>query len=288
MEIEIDLTSDWTEYLRSEIVAAGYSASAADSLDELSYKFFNIGKRRVPDRRRAVHESRHLQCPQEHQLGYAALKSKFLNGDPVTPHLSKTILSDTYEDYLLNDWGIHHFHLGQNVSNGFAERTGPLLFALVTDSAVYCIDIKAHGAWSEQVLIRTLHDEWPEVIQNYRINGVLGLAYQPTNDDIANFRKAGVQTMVQIEEGVVYGPIGGGYTTAGTSMESRMLANRYNRLVIDLEKHVREHAEMYVTKIRESGVEPSGKPCFELLINEKGIYVVEMGSRVGFLLHQNG
>lgn len=93
--------------------------------------------------------------------------------------------------------------------------------------------------------------------------------------------------MVQIEEGVVYGPIGGGYTTAGTSSESRMLANRYDRLVIDLEKHVRENAEMYVTKIQDSGLELDGKPRFELLVNEKGFYVVETGSRVGFLLHQN-
>jgi hypothetical protein len=85
MEIEIDLTSDWTEYLRSEMVAAGYSVSASDSLDELSYKFFNVCKRRIPDLHRAVHESRHLICPQEHQLGYAALKSKFLGGGSVTP-----------------------------------------------------------------------------------------------------------------------------------------------------------------------------------------------------------
>ena len=288
MEIEIDLSGDWIEYLRSEITAAGYSADATDSPDDLSYKFFNIRKRRVPAPCRDVHESSKLSCPQELQSGYAALKSKFANGDDVTPHLSKTILSENYEDYLLNDWGIHHFHLGENISNGFAERTGPLLFALITDSDVYCIDIKAHGAWSEQDLIRTLHEDWPEAIEDYRINGVLGLAHQPTNNDIAKLRKAGVQTMVQVDEGVVYGPIGGGYSTAGTSVQSRMLADRYRRLVRDIEKHVKENTDMFIEKIREHGLVPENKPCFQLLVDEKGFHVVESGSRGAFLVHPHG
>lgn len=283
--MEIDLSGDWIEYLRSEITAAGYSVDENDSPDDLSYKFFNIRKRRVPTLSRVVHESSKLSCPQEHELGYVALKTKFTKGDDVTPYLSKTILSDNYEDYLLNDWGIHHFHLGENINNGFAERTGPLLFALVTDSDVYCIDIKSHGAWSEQELIRTLHEEWPQVIANYRINGVLGLSYQPTNDDIAALRKAGVQTMVQVEEGVVYGPIGGGYSTAGTSVQSRMLADRYRRLVRDIENHVKENADMFIEKIREKGLEPEDKPHFQLLVDDKGFHVVEVGSRVAFLVH---
>lgn len=285
MEIEIDLSKDWIDYLCNEISAAGYSSEVADSPDELSYKFFNIRKRRVPARTRAVHESSKLSCPQEHQSGYTTLKAKFANGDDVTPHLSKTILSDNYEDCLLNDWGIHHFHLGESISNGFAERTGPLLFALVKDSDIYCIDIKAHGAWSEQVLIRTLHEEWPEAIADYRIKGVLGLAYQPTNDDVAKLRKSGVQTMVQVDEGVVYGPIGGGYSTAGTSVQSRMLADRYRRLVRDIEKHVKESAGIFIEKIREHGLVPESRPRFQLLVDEKGFYVVELGSRVAFLVH---
>jgi hypothetical protein len=287
MKIQIDLTSDWTQFLRSEITAAGYSVSATESLDELSYKYFNIRKRTVPDLRRVVHESRRLSCPQEHQPGYTALKAKFENGNSVMPHLSKTILSDSYEDQLLNDWGIHHFHLGQNISNSFADRTGPLLFALVTNTDVYCIDIKAHGAWSEQEFIRTLHEEWPEAIQNYRINGVLGLAYQPTNDDISTFRRAGIQTMIQIEEGVVYGPIGGGYSSAGTSVQTRMLACSFQRMIMDIEKDVKDNAGMYVAKIREQGFEPGSELRFELLINEKGFYVVEADSRVGFLVHRH-
>ena len=206
-------------------------------------------------------------------------------GDDVNSHLSKTILSDNFEDPLLNDWGIHHFHLGESVYNGFAERTGPLLFALVKDSDVYFINVLAHGAWSEQELIRTLHNEWPESIVNYRLNGVLGLAGQPTNEDIAQLRKVGVQTMVQIEDGVVYGPIGGGYSTAGTSVQSRMLANRYHQLVRDIEKHVKENANMFIDKIKHLGLTPGSKPHFQLFVDNEGFHVVEFESRTAFLVH---
>jgi len=278
MDIEIDLISDWTEYLRSEIAASGYSVGPNDSLYDLSYKYFNIQKRKVLASPRTVHESTTLSCPKEHQSGYTALKNKLINGEDVTPHLSKMILNNNYEDFLLNDWGIHHFHLGKNINDGFVERTGPLLFALVKDSDVYCIDIKAHGAWSKQDLIRTLHTEWPKSIASFRINGILGLSYQPSNDDIAKLRKAGVQSMVQIEDGVVYGPIGGGYSTAGTSIQSRMQANRYCRLIRDIERRVKENTDMYIGKIKEHGLTPGKVSRFQLMVNNQGFYVVEMES----------
>ena len=234
---------------------------------------------------RTVHESSNLVCPPEHQAGYSVLKGKMAKGDDVNSHLSKTILSDNFEDYLLNDWGIHHFHLGENVHKGFAERTGPLLFALVKESDVYFINVLAHGAWSEQELIRMLHNEWPESIVNYRLKGVLGLAGQPTNEDIEQLRKVGVQTMVQIEDGVVYGPIGGGYSTAGTSVQSRMLANRHHQLVRDIEKYVRKNSNMYIDKIKHLGLTPGSKPHFQLFVDDKGFHVVEFESRVAFLVH---
>lgn len=288
MEIEIDLSSDWIKYMRSKIITSGYSADMTEHPDDLSYKFFNIYRRRVPELSRTVHEPSKFSCPQEHQSGYIALKNKFANGDDVAPYLSKKILSNNYEDPLLNDWGIHHFHLGEYISNGFADRTGPLLFALVRDADIYCIDIKAHGAWSEQNLIRTLHEEWPETIEKYRIKGISGLTYQPTNNDVAQFRKAGVQTMVQLDEGVVYAPIGGGYSTAGTSIQAQMSADHYRHLVCNIEKYVKENADMFIEKLREHGLRPKSKPHFQLLVDEEGFHTIELGSGVMFLMHPHG
>lgn len=286
MDIEINFLNDWAEYQRGEIIAAGYTIDVDDSPTDLSYKFFNILKRNVTTTPRTVHESSTLVCPNEHQSAYDALKIKFSRGDDVTPHLSKSILDKNYEDALLNDWGIHHFHLGENVDGRFVERTSLLLFALVKNSDVYCIDIKEHGTWSDQSLIRILHDEWSDIISNHRLEGVLGVSHPPSNDTIAEFRRHGVQSVVEVD-GVFYGPIGGGYTSARTSLRSNMQVMKYGKIIRDIEKDVKENSDMYVKKIKEFGFSLGDKPIFKLIVDDYGIYVVEMVTRAAFLMYQH-
>jgi len=281
MEIQIDLLSDWVEFLRSEMAETGYYPSEDDSVRELAYKFFNIRRRRISPTPRLVHESSEISCPAEYQAGYDALKRKLISGRDVTPHLSKTILREGYEDGLLNDWGIHHFHLDGSVENGFTERTELLLFAYVTESAAYCINILPHESWAKQDLIKILHDEWPRPISRYRLDAV-GLEQQLTDKEVAELRKAGVLTPVQVEEGVVYAPIGGGISTAGTSNQSGVQADHYLWRIGKIEEQVKENAEIYIRKIMEQGLSPGKPPNFKLLVDKEELHVLEIHS--GFVL----
>jgi hypothetical protein len=47
---------------------------------------------------------------------------------------------------MLNDWGIHHLHLGTKISKntGFVERTGPLLFVKFEKNVAYFIGVKRY------------------------------------------------------------------------------------------------------------------------------------------------
>lgn len=290
MTLTIDFSTDWKAYMLADIASQGYRIASSESLDSISYKFFNVRHRRLQARPRNFHESSEFQCPANHSNGYQSLKAKLVAGGDVTPHLSKLLLDVNYDDPLLNDWGIHHFHLGQTVeASGFIDRTGPLLFAFVTPDDVYCINVFPHGAWTEQELIKILHRNWPSAIADFKLNGVSGLAHSVSNQDIAKLRKAGVQTMVEVEPGVVYAPMGGGYSTAGTSVRATMQSNKYRRVVRSLEDFVRENLQMFLDKIVEHGLTPANPPAFSLLVNDEGFLALETGSKVTFMLrpHHN-
>lgn len=286
MSVIVDFTSDWKKFMEDEISSQGYSVDANEDIHKISYRFFNLRKRHIAPVRRAVHESIGFSCPANLQNGYDILKAKLQTGQDVYPHLSKFLLKDDYEDSLLNDWGIHHLHLGVNPEkSGFIERTGPLLFAHVTADSVYCLGIYPHGSWTQQDLIRVIHDNWPSVIAAKKINGVVGLSHIATDSDIAALRKAGVQTMIQLEPGVVYAPLGGGYSTAGTSIESTMRSDWYMRLIRNLEDHVKENLDKFTTRIRDLGHSHGNPPTFSLMVNEQGFFAVEVAAGVAFLLH---
>lgn len=286
MTVIVDFTSDWKQYVEHEISSQGYAVDTGEDLRSLSYKFFNLKRRRIAEAPRSVFEAKTFSCPADLANGYALLKNKLENGHDVCPHLSKFLLRDDYEDSLLNDWGIHHFHLGENPErSGFIERTGPLLFAHVTHDSVYCLGIYPHGSWTQQDLIRVIHENWPAVIAAKKLNGIIGMSHTPTDDEIAQLRKAGVQTMVQVAPGIVYAPLGGGYSTAGTSVESTMRVNWYMRLIRNLEDHIKENADKFTAKIRDLGHTHANPPSFSLMIDNQGFFAVEKGSGVAFLLH---
>jgi len=68
--------------------------------------------------------------------GIESLLADAEKGAPLRPYLSTMVNGIPKVDGLLNDWLVHHFHLGAPAlqPNGFVQRTGPLLF--VTRSLV--------------------------------------------------------------------------------------------------------------------------------------------------------
>lgn len=288
MIVIVDFMNDWKRLVVNEIASLGYAVDHSEDLNLLSYKFFNLRKRRIAAIPRNIFESKNFSCPKNLTNGYDVLKNKLTKGHDVCAHLSKYLLQGDYEDLLLNDWGIHHFHLGKNPEkSGFIERTGALLFAHITVDSVYCLGIYPHGSWTQQELIRVFHDNWQGIISERKLNGILGSSNVLTDKDVAQLRKKGVQTMVQISPEIVYAPLGGGYSTAGTSMESTMRANSYMRLIRNLEDHVKENVKIFIDKIQELGYSHGNIPSFSMMIDEKGFFAVETNSGVAFLLHDH-
>lgn len=287
MEVIADFTADWGEQLRGELAAAGYPVEAGEDPDRVSIKYFNIRSRLIPAQPRKVLVSHEFTCPPHLISVLESLKQKIAAGDDITPHQSTRLLDAEFNDYLLNDWGIHHFHLSVEPHPkiaGFVARTGPLLFARLTSDEAFLIDVVEHDGWSEQRLVTIMHSNWAESIEGYRLKDVKGVEMMPSDSEIGLLRKAGVNTTIEVAKGVVYAPPGGGYTTSRVSVNVVLAVNRYLARVKKLEGYVRHNAEEIIEAIHSSGLETDSPPHFRLAIGKNGAYAVEKRSRTAFFV----
>lgn len=79
------------------------------------------------------------------------------------------LVDSTELDNLYATWQIHHFHLGEDVSDEeFVSRTDDLIFAQVTEKEILIIGMYKHGDWYEKGLIEILDSNWPSLLEkNY-------------------------------------------------------------------------------------------------------------------------
>lgn len=286
--IVIDFYSDWIKFLRGQLEELGYQVDPNKAPQRVSFRYFNVRKRQVEAKLRRVLTSREFCCPEEYRASFELLKEKAEKGEDLTPHLSTFLLDADFNDSLLNDWGIHHFHLGIVPSSrtpGFVERTGPVLFARVTADTLYCIDVMSHGKWEEKRLLEIIHANWPDSLKSYRLN-VHAVTPVPTAHETKQLRKAGVLICTQLNDGTVYAPIGGGIATSGIGNDVVDRADHYTRFICNLEDHVRANSSNMLEKIYELGLVPATPPKFGLVIDEGGVHAFEEGSGTLFFLTQ--
>lgn len=263
-EIRMNFLDDYGEMARLALTAAGYTPDATASADELLLQYLNVLHRRVEVRKRKSHKAPDFQCPRDHELGLKALLEKSERGDDLRPHQSRKIVKADYDDAMLNDWGIHHFHLGTTPDPKRPELiqgTRPVLYAMVTKDDLYCISVMDHGQWSNQQLLEAVHTHWPHLIDGARIKGAIGLARTHSDDEISTLRKAGINVITQRKDGTIHAPPGGGSAADQTSVRVSMARNTIVRMCRDLEKLVRDRVE----KLAAQG---KVQPPFDLHLKE--------------------
>lgn len=283
MAIQIDFIHDWTEILRADLTARGYANSIDTDPERMALQFFNLRKRLISPRPRNILKAPAFSCPPAEQAGLVALEEKIARGEDITPHLSTRLTDLDYDDDLLNDWGVHHLHLGLVMMSPpyeqFIARTGPVLFAKFDSDKAYFIDVRSHGRgvpqpWTRQEMIRILHDNWPQSINRYRLN-VEGLVTPPSDEDIRITRTGHVNSLVQLEAGVVYAPPGGGLSTSGISAEVVMTSDRAMIQLDHFEKWLRNNEAM----LREGAVRLPDPMVLRLQIeNDWWTYAVEQST----------
>ena len=251
--------------------------------------------RRIRAKPRTVRVAKDFVCPSDLQWAFGALRLKVEKGDDLGPHQHIDYGGADFDDDLLNDWGIHHLHLSTSMRpDGFVERSGPLLFARLTDNDFYCIKIMMHGGgdnpWSRQELIDIIYQNWPESIDHSRLRGppgmeVVGLERLHTDEEIGLLRRKGVYVFTQRADGTTHLPIGGGSTSAGVSLIVAMDRDRLHYQCRDLETAIKEKlTERIAVFVKEGKCAPGAQLKFQVKVADGGVLAVEETSNLEFNL----
>ncbi len=268
---------------RSELARIGYDVSSIANSEEIIRVYFNIYRRLISLEPRQVFKSKNFSHAPEFNDILKRIERLIESGGNINPYLSKKICDLNYNDLLLNDWGIHHLHLGRKVEpDGFAERTSPLLYCLFEKEIAYFIDVLSHEDFTSKKLIKTIHHNWPDLLSRYQLNGFKGNRY--SDEEIKALRKANMNCYIEIEDGISYYAPGGGMTSAGSSIHAQLESSRHVSWVRSAQQWIIDNIELVVTDaLKKSAILPNPAQFNLQVINEKA-YAVEVDSKIAISL----
>lgn len=281
--VDADFIGDVRRQMLALLRSSGFDASEHMDASRACRLYFNARKRRIEPRVRKVHFSRELQGRAAGLAdchGIEAVRCTSEAGGNLNPFLSTRIEDLECDDLLLNDWGIHHLHLGtwrRKRRKGFVGRSSSLLCARLEPNAAYFIDIIAHkpsSSFADDSLMAILHGNWPDLLERYRLNGVQPVSEPFTPKQRERLRHAGVSVGVQVD-GAVYAPPGGGYMTSKFSMESVLLSDRLLWAARSLEAQCRANPSALLATVQRTTGRVLARLAIALLLDADGLRVVE-------------
>jgi hypothetical protein len=240
--VKTDFHADWIEMLRQELVAAGYPTLPGAAPEDVRTRYFNLEHRMVAPHPRQVLEADTLAIPPKHQSEIEAIREKIETGVGLTPHMSRRLTDPDYNDMLLNDWDIQHFHLSTAVqSDGFVTRTSDLLFAYFSSDSAHLITIRPHGTWTEVEMLETVLRNWPHLLTQRCLESVVAAKPPFTDAERQTLRRKGVSTAVTLSDGRVYLGLGRGYVSTGLSLRVKRNMSWFSRVIRDAQKWVEDN-----------------------------------------------
>jgi len=281
MKIEADFYQDLIHWCSKQLAAAGYRCKVdPESPDLPVLQYFNVQGNVLPAQPRRVKRASSLRCPVIHRTGLARLLRKARRGDLLLPHASRSIMNADFGDSMLNDWGIHHFHLGTALcQDGFVGRTSALLFAFVSDDAFHCIDVLDHkdacglSNFAEQQLLEVVHAHWPGLLADAIPPGAQGEPFE--KETLAALRQGGFATLTVMADGTTYATPGGGFVSSKHSMRARHRADRLLDVVHAAENELRAKIGDLAATADLVGKPLPPEPTFELMFRDGWVCAVE-------------
>lgn len=251
MTITCNLYEQWISSIRVNFVDHGFDPSGLDDRD-CAVRWWSWQRRTVRPARRQVFRADTFSCPSSLQVGLSGLEAEIRSGGAVWPWQSKGIDRHLDEDAMFNDFGVLHFHLGNGFeAGGYVNRTGELLFALVTPKTFYQIGIFDHSDWHELDVLNILERNWPALLDSFVVPAPVALALRAP-DEIRKMRKARINITFALDSGRHIHSPGGGQTADGTSVDAMIDAQHWSKFFRNAESVVTTEIQ---SMIREGTLE---------------------------------
>lgn len=266
MTLEIDLFQDWKNILREDLESYGYNLTSTDDKD-IPILYYNVKNRTIEEKHRTVNVSKEFKCPRELKRGWQFLKKHIESGHYLNAHLSKKTKKLNKQDAMLGNWGVYHFHLGENMEGEFVKQGNPLVFAVVREHVFYAIGIFEHGDWAKQEIVEIMHNNWSYLLKDYVIKG-FGKVENLSEEERAVVNINNQNAYVKVSDGTVYAPMGGGRSLSGYNAKATCFQIGTEKLLSDIENQIKEQL-----KYSEYDFEIKAKLC---ILNDR--YIIAFSS----------
>lgn len=221
------LYEQWLSYQKQSLINKGVNLHNICD-EDISFYFFEYYFRTLQQIPYTVHFSNELienSLYEQFKDVITDIRDKATNADDLLPYLSKGIKRVQRPDKMLNDWGVLHCHLGNNIdASGFISRTNELLFiyrdVMNRPNELYFLDIFNHGDWSKKRTIEIIKNNWSDILEPHQIKRVLAVSPNFDEDKHLFIRDANMNSAITFDDGTAYLHIGGGLTGLGTNMHS--------------------------------------------------------------------
>lgn len=297
---KVDFAEDMKIALKSEMQSWGYKfdlqkeqeaedrrqpdpklrKTIVHDLTEMASRYMSIQHRMVQPRPRVVHLAPGFQAPISPKVkaGYDLLIDKVKRGEDLNPHLSSNTHFDAaFNDMLLNDWGIHHFHLGTIVKKktGLIKRSGELVFAIVEPDDFYLVAVGDHDSFPSRRLFEITLAHWPQFFADTAMfagRDEHGNVRTQTDDELDQLRNAGVFVFQPGPDGRLYIPKRGAYATSGRSTVVSRRAVAFMQRVAKVQMTFTLATPLILRKAAAASISPSAYE-FHLTQSEDGRFV---------------
>ena len=180
----------------------------------------NMKKRLIEPRRRTVYFHSAMSVPENNKNGFITLVNKMKLGGDINGYQSHHLERADFHDDFLNDFGLHHFHLGETIQKTgkykrYMERTGNTVFAKVDQDEVYLLGVFAHNSgeknfiYADEQLLKSLYEEWPHLLEQCQVRGVTGHSLSP--QERHTLRNNGANVVTALSNEIAIMSPGGGY-----------------------------------------------------------------------------